>query len=108
MNIVRGLTGSLYIDGGFVAADSSETLDIVDPANGERLQTVANAGRTDVAQAVGAARRAFDRGPWGRSTAQERGRVLFNLAAAVRKRAPELAELEARNSGKPIVEAEYD
>ena len=59
-------------------------------------------------RAVGAARAAFDDGPWKTATAQERGRILFKLADIVRARAAELAELETRNSGKPIVEAEYD
>src|SRR5205807_3580495 len=62
----------------------------------------------DVAKAVAAARRAFDAGRWKDATAQDRGRVLFKLAEAVRARAAELAELETRNSGKPIVEAEFD
>src|SRR6184192_1228247 len=39
---------------------------------------------------------------------QERGRVLFRLAEKIRQNAAQLAELEARNCGKPIVEAEYD
>src|SRR5438552_1412818 len=56
--------------------------------------------------AVQAARRAFDEGPWKDATAQDRGRVLFKLAQIVRDRADELAELETRNSGKPIVESE--
>src|SRR2546428_4080607 len=34
--------------------------------------------------------------------------MLFKLAEIVRQRAGELAELETKNSGKPIVEAEYD
>ena len=54
------------------------------------------------------AKAAFDSGAWPQTTAQERGRILFRLAERVRKEAPALAELEARNSGKPIVEAEYD
>src|SRR4029077_18839614 len=59
-------------------------------------------------RAVSAARAAFDEGPWKNTTAQDRGRVLFKLAQIVRERADELAELETRNSGKPIVEAEFD
>jgi betaine-aldehyde dehydrogenase len=57
---------------------------------------------------VHAAREAFDRGPWKQATAQDRGRALLRLAQIVRDRADELAVLETRNSGKPIVEAEYD
>jgi len=57
---------------------------------------------------VAASRAAFDEGPWQGTTAQERGRVLFRLADKIRQNLPLLAELEARNCGKPIVEAEYD
>src|SRR5207302_10700977 len=37
-----------------------------------------------------------------------RGRILCKLAEKIRRNAAQLAELECRNSGKPIVEAEYD
>ena len=53
-------------------------------------------------------RAAFESGPWGTTTAQERGRVLFRLAEKIRQNLSPLAEIESRNSGKPIVEAEYD
>jgi betaine-aldehyde dehydrogenase len=98
----------LYVNGEFVEPISPATLEVVDPATNEILARVPNAGRADVARAVAAARTAFDRGPWSEATAQERGRILFRLAEIVRARAAELAELETRNSGKPIVEAEYD
>jgi betaine-aldehyde dehydrogenase len=72
------------------------------------LARVPDANAKDVDDAVAAARRAFDTGPWKRATGQARGRILFKLAEIVRARASELAELETRNSGKPIVEAELD
>jgi betaine-aldehyde dehydrogenase len=56
---------------------------------------------------VSAARRAFE-GPWRATTPQERGRVLLRLADAIRRRSGELADLETRNSGKPIAESESD
>jgi betaine-aldehyde dehydrogenase len=56
--------------------------------------------------AVIAAKDAFE--TWSQTTAQERGRVLFRLAERIRKEAPALAQLESRNGGKPIVEAEFD
>ena len=101
-------TSPLYINGEFVAPQSSATLDVLDPATTEVIGRVPDASGADVDRAVRAARAAFDEGPWKDTTAQERGRVLFRLAEAVRSRAPELAELETRNSGKPIVEAEFD
>jgi betaine-aldehyde dehydrogenase len=99
---------SLYIDGRFVASEGTSTLDVIDPTTTEPIARVPDATAGDVARAVAAARRAFDEGPWKEATAQERGRVLFRLAGLVRARAAELAELETRNTGKPIVEAEFD
>jgi betaine-aldehyde dehydrogenase len=61
-----------------------------------------------VDRAAKAARAAFDSGPWPQTSAQDRGRLLFKLADRIRQLAPQLTELESRNCGKPIVEAEYD
>jgi betaine-aldehyde dehydrogenase len=98
----------LYINGEFVDPVSIERLDVIDPATNDVIAQVPDAGQADVARAVAAARVAFDAGPWKDTTAQDRGRILFKLADVVRQRAAELSELETRNSGKPIVEAEYD
>src|SRR6266487_1234184 len=98
----------LYINGEFVAPSSTATLDVIDPSTTEVIARVPDASASDVARAVHAARAAFDDGPWKDATAQDRGRVLFKLAEIVRSRVDELAELESRNTGKPIVEAEFD
>ena len=99
---------SLYINGEFAPSESTSWLDVVDPSTTETIARVPDASPRDVERAVMAARRAFDEGPWRDSTAQDRGRVLFKLAEVVRRRSDELAEIEARNTGKPIVEAEFD
>ncbi|HEX3703727.1 MAG TPA: aldehyde dehydrogenase family protein [Vicinamibacterales bacterium] len=88
--------------------ESTAVLDVVNPATSEVIAQVPDAGAADVDRAVAAARMAFDGGAWPATTAQDRGRMLFRLAQAVRDRADELAELETRNTGKPIVESEYD
>ena len=88
--------------------DSAATIDVIDPATTDVIARVPDASAADVDRAVKAARAAFDEGPWHDITAQDRGRILFKLAQIVRDRADELAELETRNSGKPIVEAEFD
>src|SRR3989441_1882807 len=98
----------LYINGEFVSPQSTLTIDVIDPSTTEVVAQVPNAGAADVDRAAKAARAAFDEGPWRDATAQDRGRVLFRLADIVRDRADELAELETRNSGKPIVESEFD
>src|SRR6476660_5454508 len=101
-------TYQLYVNGEYVASTSHKTIDVIDPATTEVIATVPDANAQDVDRAVQAARTAFDEGPWKDATAQDRGRILFKLAEIVRKRADELAELETRNTGKPIVEAEFD
>ena len=101
-------THRLYINGEFVAPQSSATIDVIDPSTTEVIGRVPNAGAADVDRAVKAARAAFDGGPWKDATAQDRGRVLFEIARIIRERAGELAELETHNTGKPIVEAEFD
>jgi len=98
----------MYIGGEFVESQSGKYFPVVDPSTEEILAEVPDADENDVNRAVAAARAAFDSGAWPQTTAQERGRILFRLAERVRKEASVLAELEARNSGKPIVEAEYD
>jgi betaine-aldehyde dehydrogenase len=87
---------------------SRKTREIINPFNGEPIAIVPEAGKRDVDAAISAARHAFDRGPWRDSTAQQRGRILFAMADIVRKNAAMLAELETLNTGKPIVESEFD
>src|SRR5438874_782845 len=101
-------TYQLYINGQYVDAKSTKTIDVIDPATTEIIARTPDAGAEDVDAAVRAARAAFDEGPWKDATGQDRGRVLFKLAQIVRDRADELAEIETRNSGKPIVESEFD
>ena len=97
-----------YIDGRFTASHSERLLDVIDPATQEVIAHVSDGDSADVNAAVAAARRAFDAGPWPTVTGQERGRILFRIAQIIREHAVELAELETRNNGKPIVEAEFD
>jgi betaine-aldehyde dehydrogenase len=98
----------MFINGEFVSGNRASHLDVMDPSTEEIIAEVPDADEKDVNRAVVAAKAAFESGVWPQTTAQERGRILFRLAERVRKEAPRLAELEARNSGKPIVEAEYD
>ena len=97
----------MLIGGEWVEAAARRTLDVRNPATDEVIAQVPDAGPEDVDRAVRTARRAFDEG-WRDVTAQQRGRVLFKIAEAIRARRAELAELETLNSGKPIVESEFD
>jgi betaine-aldehyde dehydrogenase len=101
-------TYELYINGDFVAPTASAVVDVIDPSTMDVIARTPDASAADVDRAVSAARAAFDDGDWLATTAQERGRILLKLAQVVRERADELAEIETRNSGKPITEAEGD
>jgi betaine-aldehyde dehydrogenase len=101
-------TYQLFINGEWVASNSSKTIPVYDPSTEEVIAQVPDANSDDVNRAVAAARAAFDDGPWATTTPQERGRVLFRLAEKIRQNSAVLAELECRNTGKPIVEAEFD
>ncbi len=98
-------TYGMLIDGSWVS--SAETFDVKNPATDAVIAKVPKATAADVDRAVQAARRAFE-GGWREVTAQERGRILLRLAEKMRAELPRLAELETLNSGKPIVESEYD
>lgn len=97
----------MYIDGQFTDALDGSTFPVFDPSTEQPMATCPAGKAADVDRAVQAAHRAFY-GGWKTTTAQERGRILFRLAERIRARRAELAELETRNSGKPIVESEYD
>jgi aldehyde dehydrogenase (NAD+)/betaine-aldehyde dehydrogenase len=91
----------LFIGGESVEPASGELRDLREPATGEPLARAAMAGEADVDRAVEAARAALD-GPWGKTPATERSRLLHALADAIVSNRRELAELESRNVGKAI------
>ena len=101
-------TYQLYINGEFVESAGKKFFDVFDPSTEEVIAQVPDARAEDVNRAVAAAKAAFEEGPWPATTPAERGRILNRLAEKIRQNQAAIAELECRNSGKPIVEAEYD
>ena len=96
-----------HIDGQWVAAASGETLPVIDPSTGEAFDQVARGNADDIDRAVRAARAARE-GAWGRLTATERGRILCRMSALILAQHEELAQLEARDTGKPLTQARTD
>ena len=80
----------------------SGSFETINPATGEVLARIAIAGEANVERAVEAARRG--QREWAARTGAERGRVLKRAADLLRARNAELAELETRDTGKPIQE----
>ena len=101
-------TYKMFVNGEWVASGSGKTFPVYDPSTEEVIAQVPESDAKDVDRAVGAAKSAFEDGPWSQTTAQDRGRILHRLSDKIRSEAAKLAEIEAVNCGKPIVEAEYD
>jgi aldehyde dehydrogenase (NAD+) len=95
----------LLINNRWVASESGKTFPTINPSTGEEICQVAEADAADVNKAVRAARAAFERGPWRKISAAERGRFLHRLADLIEKNADELARLEALDNGKPYLVA---
>ncbi len=93
-----------YIGGQWAPAQSGQRLETVNPFTGQPWATVPRADAADVDRAVQAARAAFDTGPWGRMTGQERGRLMRRLAAVIAEHADEVAAVEVTDNGKLIRE----
>ena len=96
-----------FINGEWVAGQSGETLPVVDPSTGQAYGEIPRGNAADVDRAVKAARAALA-GPWGKMTAAERGRILHKMSQLVLADAENLAQLEARDTGKPIGQARND
>jgi betaine-aldehyde dehydrogenase len=99
---------SNFIDGKWVDAADGTCFDVVDPATGDVIATAPDSKPEDVGAAVDAARRAFDSGPWPRTSERDRERVLLRAAELIRRERDRLAEMEVRDCGKPLAEAEED
>ncbi|MEB2546254.1 betaine-aldehyde dehydrogenase [Burkholderia gladioli] len=94
----------LYIGGAYVDATSGISFDSLDPATGEHLATIQQAGEADVQRAVESAREG--QRVWAAMTSMQRSRILRRADELLRERNDELAELEMRDTGKPIAETQ--
>ncbi|MGI8658920.1 MAG: aldehyde dehydrogenase family protein, partial [Candidatus Limnocylindria bacterium] len=92
-------TTQLIIGGELRDARAGVTFATFEPARGQELATVAQAGTADVDDAVTAARGAFE-GAWAKTAPAKRARMLNRLAQLIDEHTDELAELESRNVGK--------
>ena len=100
-------TMPMIIDGRSHQASEGSWLDLVNPATEEKHARVPHASPRDVDEAVGAARRAFEEGPWSRMSPSERGKLLYELADAVEKNADQLALMDTQDMGKPYQHSRF-
>src|ERR1700740_1494132 len=84
----------LLIGGKWVAAKSGKTFETVNPSNEEILALIAEGDKADVDDAVKAARKAFEEGPWPSMGPHQRARLMLKIAELIDQNIDELAALE--------------
>ncbi|MDP6378494.1 MAG: aldehyde dehydrogenase family protein [Candidatus Thalassarchaeaceae archaeon] len=98
----HGPNFGMYINGSWVKPKSGENFETHNPATGELLGTISQAGKTEVDAAVAAARAALP--GWSSSPGHVRARYLYAIARQVQKHHRLLAVIETLDNGKPIRE----
>ena len=96
--------GKLFINGRWVDSVSGKTFDTLNPATEKVITSVAEGDSADIDLAVAAAREAFENGPWKKTDARDRGRILLKIAGLIERNKDELALLDTLDNGKPINE----
>jgi succinate-semialdehyde dehydrogenase/glutarate-semialdehyde dehydrogenase len=92
-----------YIDGSWVAADSGEQIEVLNPATGEVIGQVPRLGRDETERAIAAAETAFP--AWRALTALERADILMKWHDLMHEHQQELAQIMTLEQGKPLKEA---
>jgi len=97
-----------FINGEWCDPIEGQYMDTYCPSSGKTLASLPASTGNDIDQAVEAARTAFERGAWPNLNPVQRGRLLAGLGKAIEDNINQLAELEARDTGKPLKQANAD
>jgi succinate-semialdehyde dehydrogenase/glutarate-semialdehyde dehydrogenase len=92
-----------YINGSWQDADSAESIDVTNPASGEKLGTVPKMGAAETRRAIEAAEEAFS--PWRKTTAYEKSQVLRRWFDLMMEHREDLSIIMTAEQGKPINES---
>ncbi|NQZ26309.1 MAG: betaine-aldehyde dehydrogenase [Colwellia sp.] len=92
-----------FVDGAYMANDSGETFDVINPATGKVIYQVEVADEKIKQQVMASAQRGF--ATWSAMSAIQRSRILLKAVALLRERNDELAKIEVLDTGKPWQEA---
>ncbi len=91
------------IGGEWVQADSGATIDVTNPATGQKIGTVPKSGKAETRRAIEAAEAAFH--SWKKTSVVERHKLLRRLHDAIMDNQQELAELLTIEQGKSLFES---
>lgn len=94
----------LFINGKFEKPSSKKYFNTINPANEEKLSSIAEGNGADVNKAVVAARNAYEK-IWKKTSAKERSKYIYRIARMIQERARELAVIETLDGGKSIRES---
>ena len=97
----------MLIGGQWIQANDGRGLPVTNPSDGQVFDNISRGGAFEIDLAVKAARAALS-GPWGTMNLTDKGRVLVKIAQKILDHEEELAQLEARDTGKPITTARND
>jgi succinate-semialdehyde dehydrogenase/glutarate-semialdehyde dehydrogenase len=107
MDAARTYTDTqLLIDGEWVDAEGGKTIDVLNPATGKPIGTVAHASTKDLDRALASVQKGFE--AWRKMPANERAAVMRKAAGLLRERAPQIARLLTQEQGKPFAEARVE
>ena len=93
----------MLIDGQWREAQSGQTWEVLNPATESTIARVPFGGEAETLAAISAAENALP--GWRGMTAYERGKILRDIADAIRARIDELAPIMTAECGKPLGEA---
>ncbi len=96
-----------FIGNQWFSALTGETIAVYDPSTGQEYAEIARSGASDIDAAVRAARTAYE-GAWGKTSPAERSRLLLRLSVALQDQLEILAQIESRDTGKPMKQARAD
>ncbi|SFQ57043.1 succinate-semialdehyde dehydrogenase / glutarate-semialdehyde dehydrogenase [Nitratireductor indicus] len=96
----------LLIDGEWRDGAEGKSIDVVDPATGDKIGEVAHATRKDLEAAVAAVEKGFK--IWSQTPAFERYKIMRKAANLMRERADTIASIMTREQGKPLAEAKME
>lgn len=99
MTTAYSFSSQLYIDGRRTDGRSDSPILVRNPATEETVAEIPGSSLSDVRQAVEAARRAFDEGPWPRMKPAERAAVLLRMAEEMERRLPDLVAVNMAEAG---------
>jgi aldehyde dehydrogenase (NAD+) len=88
-----------FIGGEWVLPSSNATIDVIDSASEEMYFSIPEAQAADMDRAVGAAKVAFDEGPWPRMSHAERADHMRAFAEELTTRGDVLTDIWPRESG---------